>query len=239
MSVTKKEIAEIKKLSNGLVRPIGRDYANVAIVGKRRRGKSTLARVHVERIYKGFQEAGRNRKILIVDQAPATAFKDIPAFVSVADLERNLRMRQDDGRKWLDGIRKMNQLPLTDFKQLFTVLTKYFRNGVIVWDEANQYLETQGSLPDWQMPLFTTNGNLAVDNYIMLHRLFDIPKSLRGHFDHYCSFATEDAITSPKDLAKNGFPGPHDKLFELITRVRDVVMAEESPIKYHEWFITN
>lgn len=239
MSITKQERAEIKKLSNGLIRPLGRDYANTAIVGKRRRGKSTLARVHIEQIYRGFQKEKRNRKILVFDQAPASAFSDLPAFASIDELERNLKLKMTDANKWLDGIRKMNQMPIDDFKRLFGVLTKYFRNGVIVYDEANQYLETQGSLPDWQMPLFTTNGNLGIDNYILLHRLYDIPKSLRGHFDHYCYFATEDPINSSRDLAKNGFPGPHKEFYELIERVRLVKMAEESPIKYCEWFITN
>jgi hypothetical protein len=236
--LTKEEQKRYEALLEPLKRPKGRDYTNVAIVGRRRRGKSTLQRILADSIHGQFKAANRERKILIVDLAPAGSFTDLPTFKTIRDLKKALIAPVGSAQRWTDGIWKI-QPKLDEIKELTELLIKYFRNGLIFWDEANKFLERNGGLPDWQLPLFSTNGNLGIDNFICVHRLMDIPKSIRTHIERFIVFAVDDPFTKGKDLAANAFPGPHDEFFELIDRVRKESLNEDSKVKYYEIFYVN
>lgn len=236
--LTKQQAKEYDELLSDIRRPKGRDYTNVSVTGRRRRGKSTLLALLVKRIHAKFNAAGRQRKILIVDLAPAKAFEDFQSFAAIKDLKRALALPIGHEDKWTDGIRKIKP-HLGDMKEFVEVLVAYFRNGAIVWDEANQFLERNGGLPDWQLPIFSANGNMAIDNFICTHRLMDIPKAIRTHIESFIIFAVDDPFTSAKDLAAAAFPGPHQEFFDTIQRAKNSLFNEDSRIKHYEVFNVN
>lgn len=220
-------------------KPKGRDPLNCIIAGNRRLGKSFLLATHAKRIVEEAWRVNKERKVLIVDIARSFWFKEFTT-LTLQSFERLLLLPDSHPEKWKHGVRVLMAESDNEYiESLMRLLHKHFRNSVIMFDEANSWIKVSGNMPDYQKVIFTQNGNMGTDVYLCVHRLADVHKSIRGHFDTICYFRTEDTYLSALELRKAGFPSNQEKLWAVIQRVNSRAYVATDMPKYHEWFLAD
>jgi hypothetical protein len=212
--------------------PNQRDAMNVAAVGMQAQGKSFTMSLEVKKIYQQCQENGIKRRILIylpnVDRN-YQGYTEIDAKGLIA----NSMMRDSDPRKWKDGIRIFYG---KNHKLNVETITTYFTNGTVVFEEANEWFNKQGSAPKWQLIPFSQNRHRGVDNIICLHKLMDIPATIREYFSGFYIFKTGDYPTSRQWFIDNGFKGDPQTFFDTWHRVYNHPIKSDQKDQYCEYF---
>ena len=227
-----------KQKEDNNTKPQGRDPLNIAIVGKRRLGKSKFIRQKADDIVASQTKRGNQKRVLVIDMARSVWFQDLAFFRSIEEFITDCRLPKGHADKWEHGVRCIRAKNEKKFMEtLLRAIHENFVNGVVFYDEGNSWIEVSGSVPDYQKVIFTQNGNKGVENYLAVHRFADVHKQLRGHFDGYVVFKTEDTFNSPRDLQAAGFPSDQNELWNIIQKVKEAPMTTNI-VQTHGFFLS-
>jgi hypothetical protein len=115
-------------------------------------------------------------------------------------------------------------------------ITKYFKNGVLMMDEANSWLKKTGDLPKWQLIPFTQHRNYCVQIYFCCHRIRDVKTEIRGHFWKYIMFKSNEPPVTQKWLQENGYPENTAEMARLFEIVQNAENEADEQVQHFEIF---
>ncbi len=184
----------IKQFDNS--KPVGvRDYWCTAIVGEKRQGKTTLAKLLIQHYIGLYPE----KKVLIYDVS--NAFTEYPQ--TTLDELQNGILKGGIRKKWQRGVLRLS---MQNHEEVLGYMAKEFGNGLLIIDEATAVFGDNPS--DNHKAVLITHTNRRTDIYAIFHSLAYVPKRLRGYFWHYHFFKTPDEGIGEKEIAAMGFPNP-------------------------------
>lgn len=160
-----------------------RDLMAIAVVGRKGSGKSSLLRDIALNYYDTHKHTANN-KVLIHDASGSRAFADIPS-ISLAHLKQ---------KKFKAGIAKIgidDEIDESQIADLHKTIFKYFRNGLVILDEASSYISP--SCPGWQRGLLLQHRNKKLDVVYVFHSLSDVPVKYNKELSNFLYFKTNDS----------------------------------------------
>lgn len=225
--------------------PTKRDLVCAAVVGKKGNGKSSLmaeiAEIYMDEMLSVGKENPKylqRAKVLIFVPMPtiSRAFQKYKE-ITLDELVKGV-MVKGKRRRWVRGIRYIKP-PNEDIKTLeayMLAITKHFKNGLWIMDEANSWLKKTGDLPKWQLLPFTQHRNFSVEIYFCCHRLRDVKQEIRGHFWKYVIFKSNESPVDANYLREHEFPENCDEMAEMFMRVRHTHYEPDEQVQYFEIF---
>jgi hypothetical protein len=191
-----------------------RDYEATAIVGMKRQGKTTLAKILIEEYISKYP----NKRVLVYDVANAFGKRGNYKGIKKITIDEIINGKKIKGKrhKWIRGVRRIMFDPDMPHKEVLTFLNANFTDGAIFIDEATQVFGTNPT--EKERALMYGHTNNRVDVYMIFHGLSKVPRSIRNAFWNYILFKTDDALKDWQDLRSMGFNNPkmlYEKLMEL------------------------
>lgn len=169
-----------------------RDYCSMCVFGDLGRGKSTFL-IQLAKMYQE-QTKGKKipRRILICDPSNAAAFNHFPR-ITLTQLKYGvINPKTSKATYWDNG----GVMVLRDVKwnnpEWFEVITKYFRNGLLILDESRNYIPQSSEMAPELKELFTIHRNNCLDVVVVSHDFMNMNLWLRKAFRYYIVFRTGD-----------------------------------------------
>lgn len=172
-----------------------RGQERILLVGTNGTGKSTLA----NKIIKAILEGNNKRALAVLPDDSEPIFRDYN------ELQRS-------EIQYINQVQNKFNKVYFDNGKLFDDIQKYFRNGVLVLDDARFYT---GAIDDGLRKLFIRSRQNNVDIVFICHGLSEIPPSL-------ITFATKIILLNTVDSwqrLKNKIPNPQ-KFERFVNEVR-------------------
>ena len=194
---------------NNYKNPKERDFITAAVIGDKAQGKSSFLALFAKEYLETNAQNRNERRVLIHDPSEAWAFQQFE-HISIEELIYGVKLPKTGKRHfWRKGIRRMSDEE--DDELVLRTIKRYMRNGLVVFDEARDWM---GENPKkWQKELFTKHRNLGLDLVFVFHNFMDIPISLRPHIWMYILFKTPEKPDGPAWFARRRFPNP-DELYQ-------------------------
>lgn len=171
--------------------PTQRDYCSMCVFGDLGKGKSTFIRQQARFYIERTRNKAVPRKVLICDPSHASAFDEFP-LITLTELKYGVINPQSRrAQRWERGIRVLRHVKWKD-PSWFAVLSRYFRNGLVILDESRNYIPQKSAMPEEQIEFFTIHRNNCVDVMVVSHDFMSMNLLLRKAFRIYIVFRTGD-----------------------------------------------
>ena len=204
-----------------------RDLMAIAVVGRKGSGKSSLLRDIALNYYQMHKDTANN-KVLIHDASGSRAFADIPS-IRLAHLKQ---------QKFKSGIAKISiddEVDENQIADLHKTIFKYFKNGLVILDEASSYISP--ACPGWQRSLLLQHRNKKLDIVYVFHSLSDIPVKYNKELSNFLYFKTNDIGIDLNYFIARKYANPkaaytaYDKVTQA-TETDQIIQPFETALKF-------
>ncbi len=205
---------------------LGRNHKTFAVIGDKAQGKSHFLRKFALSYYNSAKDCfdsgktNHQKRVLIHDPSEASAFSEFQT-ITIDEIQNGIR-KNGKRYKWVSGIRRIeNDADAYDDKLVMEVISAYFRNGLVIFDEATDWMDNS-RLKKWQKELFTKHRNKGLDLMYVFHNFMNIPRLIRPHIWTYVIFRTPEKPKNSKWFAQLLFPNP-EEFYRLWCKVERAV----------------
>jgi hypothetical protein len=215
--------------------PTKRDYCSMCVFGDLGRGKSTFLRQLAKMYVDKNKDKKVTRRVLICDPSNAAGFDDFPK-ITLAELKYGL-MNPSTGKVYTwdaktSPIRVLRGVKWND-PTWFTVLNRYFKNGMVILDESRNYIPQNATMPEEQKEFFTVHRNACVDVVVVSHDFMNLNLWLRKAFRIFFVFRTGDKPTNEFWFEQRSLPTELYPIWQLLQRLRSPA-AKMSPFVFFD-----
>lgn len=154
--------------------PNQRDYKTGALFGNLGTGKSSFVSQFVKMYQAKTAHLKTPRRVLILDPSEAGSYDQISE-ITLTELRFGV-INPETGKRhaWRKGVRVLRKANFVGSYDWADIICKHFRNGLLILDEARDYISNAGVLPPALKDLFTKHRNAGIDLLVVSHNYKDL-----------------------------------------------------------------